>query len=309
MTDGARRFPDFLGIGAMRCGTTQLWDLVRRHPTVYAPEVKELHFFDDRDGNWGRGLDWYAAHFAGAPAGSVCGETTPSYMAVPEAAERIAASLPETKLVATLRDPAARAWSHYWFNVRAGRESRRFWRAIGDEERELRESPDAPPHTCSYLRIGFFEEQLRRFEGLVGRERLRVVMLDELIADRDRVLREVFEFIGVDPASPLLDDETPAMRNEGLSPRLRALHLAFRRLSRVRRAMGLQTPRPLSRLTRAARRANLRQGTPSLDAETLERLRESFVEADAALASWLGRPLPWRGASPAREGAEAGLQA
>lgn len=38
--------PDFIGIGAQRAGSTWLWNMLRSHPTIWLPPIKELHYFD-----------------------------------------------------------------------------------------------------------------------------------------------------------------------------------------------------------------------------------------------------------------------
>jgi hypothetical protein len=40
-----RRGPDFLIVGAPKCGTTSLFRYLRQHPNVYAPSRKEPHYF------------------------------------------------------------------------------------------------------------------------------------------------------------------------------------------------------------------------------------------------------------------------
>ncbi len=49
--------PDFLGIGAPRCGTTWLYSVLGRHPDVWLPPIKEVHYFDSID-------ESMAEHFA-----------------------------------------------------------------------------------------------------------------------------------------------------------------------------------------------------------------------------------------------------
>src|SRR4051812_3713277 len=95
----------------MKAGTTSLAAWLSAHPSVFMPRSKEVHFFDTFHP---RGEDWYATHFAQATERHArVGEATPGYMFFPDAAGRMAELLPDARLIAVLRHPAERAWSHY----------------------------------------------------------------------------------------------------------------------------------------------------------------------------------------------------
>lgn len=105
----AGRRPDFLIIGSQKAGTTSLYHALRLHPEVFVPEKKELNFFFLED-EYARGLDYYARYFEPAPAGiKAVGEASPGYICHPETPARIAAALPDAKLVLTVRNPIDRA--------------------------------------------------------------------------------------------------------------------------------------------------------------------------------------------------------
>ena len=128
------RFPDFICIGAMRCGTTTLWNLMVDLPDVYMPDTKVLHFFDK---DYDLGLEYYSRHFQGAAPNQICGEFTPDYLPISCCPQRIKENNLAPKLVVILRDPVLRAWSHYRFSVRWGPEKLAFWDAIEKEESRL----------------------------------------------------------------------------------------------------------------------------------------------------------------------------
>lgn len=287
----AGRMPDFVCVGAMRCGTTTLWELLARHPRVYLPETKELHFFDDRDGALGQGLEAYAAHFATAPAGAVCGESSPSYLFVPGTAERIAAVLPDARLLAILRDPVARAWSQYWFNVRRGREWLRFEEAIEREEARTRRDDPRWQRWFAYVGRGRYAEQLRRYDAVFGREQLLVLFLDELLADPGATMARVFGHIGLDAAG--IDTALVPARNQLVRPRWRALHRVSSRVGE----WGGSGSSPAHGLARAGAaltaRVNLSSSVPPMRADTRARLVEVFADGNDDLCEWLGRPVPW----------------
>jgi hypothetical protein len=220
-TSRARLLPSFLIIGAQRAGTTSLYDYLCRHPDVAGPTVpkgevwwaKELHFFDD---GYERGVDWYRAWFPLAASrvlarrrgrDLVAGEATPSYMFHPQAPARVAATIPDARLIALLRDPVERAYSHYQMMVRMGREQLSFEDAVEAEPERLaaeQQRRDADPTYKSpdyrhfaYISRGLYAEQLERWLEHFPRERLLVVASEDLGARPEEVYVAVLAFLGL----------------------------------------------------------------------------------------------------------------
>lgn len=189
--DPALRLPDFLIVGAMKAGTTAVYDALRRHPDVFMPELKEVEFFA-AERTWGRGVEWYASLFAEGHGARAVGEASTIYTKHPHFAgvpERIASVIPDVRLVYLVRDPIERIRSHYLHNVAHGRESRSLAVAV-------REDP-------IYVLTSRYATQLARFEQVFPRERLLVLTSDALRAEPAATLGRVLRHIGVDgdPAS------------------------------------------------------------------------------------------------------------
>ena len=143
-TSDRRPLPDFLVIGTKRGGTTSLWRYLIQHPLVPrlfpAWNTKTSHYFED---NWSRGETWYRSHFPterhraalerrhGGP--SKVGEAAPLYMFHPLAAARVAARMPQARLIVLLRDPVQRAYSHWKERRTEGREPLGFAEALAAE--------------------------------------------------------------------------------------------------------------------------------------------------------------------------------
>ena len=101
-------FLDFLGIGAQKCGTSWCHENLRRHPNIFLPEQKELHFWDTGQHD----LRWYRSFFQHKPKGAKAGEITPAYAILPtDVIRAIRTALPEIRLVYLIRNPMDRAWS------------------------------------------------------------------------------------------------------------------------------------------------------------------------------------------------------
>jgi sulfotransferase family protein len=144
-TAGLRLQPSFIVIGAQRCGTTSLFKTLCDHPQVIrAPFRKGVNYFDL---NYYRGMRWYQGHFPIAALARrktarygdpVAFEASGYYLYHPFALERLARELPETKLVAILRDPVDRAFSAYKHEYARGFEREEsFERALSLEDKRL----------------------------------------------------------------------------------------------------------------------------------------------------------------------------
>jgi hypothetical protein len=198
--------PDFVVVGAGKCGTSSLHHYLDCHPEITMSATKEPKYFV-REANWGRGRAWYEAQFAGR-GGRVRGEVSPQYTKYPVhdgVAERMHAVIPGARLVYLVRDPVERMVA-YWIDRRArGRERRDFAAAVTG-------SPDD-----GYVNASRYHLQLEQYLPYFPLERILVVDQRELREDRRSVLREVFAFLGVDASfdSPRFDrvhNETASKR-------------------------------------------------------------------------------------------------
>ena len=180
--------PNFVLIGAMRSGSTSLYKYLQAHPDVFMPR-KEIHFFDRK---WDRGLEWYESRVEGYAGQSAVGEATPTYLAEPLALDRMAAIIPDTRLLAVLRDPVDRAYSHYWMERIREREPRRFDEAVADE---IEHRPGVP--ASDYLDRGRYLGQLEQVTARFARDRLFVVLLDDLRDRPHTTIRDVCRFLAV----------------------------------------------------------------------------------------------------------------
>lgn len=204
-TAGVRALPDFLILGAQKAGTTALYAYLRWHPQITGPSFKEVSFFDR---HYARGGRWYRAHLP-IRRGGLVGEASPSYLFHPLAPERVARMLPDARLIALLREPVGRAFSHYQHEVVLGRESLSFEDAVaqegermqGEVDRMLRD-PTYFSHAWwnyTYVARGRYAEQLERWFAAFPREQVLVLLTDELAADTPGTYRRVLDFLGVEP--------------------------------------------------------------------------------------------------------------
>ncbi|MFB6248347.1 MAG: sulfotransferase [Salinibacter sp.] len=197
MTRVSSRLPDFFVLGVAKGGTTSLHDYLRQHPTLFLPYVKELHFFDD-DAGFSSGLDRYLQYFA-ETGDQLTGEATPSYFRhVDPVAGRVRSLYggAPPRFLLLLRDPVARAYSHYLHNVSEGREPLSFEEALDAE----RADPDAKRRAWKgYFSDGVYADTLAKWFERFPRERFLVLRSANLARRTDTTLRRIFRFLGVDP--------------------------------------------------------------------------------------------------------------
>lgn len=287
------RLPDFVCIGAMRCGTTTLWDMLRLNDRVYLPQTKELHYFDNRNGVFDAGLDAYAEHFKDAREDQLVGEFTPSYLYLPEVCQRMYQCVPEAKLLVILRDPVERAWSHYQYAVRGGHEALRFDQAVDVEPDRLAKGDLETRIMFSYVDRGRYAQQLQRFADAFSRKQLCILFLEELKTDPQKAIKQVNEHLGLDALTLPAAEQTH--RNKAASmPRNLHWHARWRKVQKFSWSGSTPVHRGARRLADAALRWNMTNATPQLPIDLRDRLDEIYRPCNEQLADWLGRPLPWQ---------------
>jgi hypothetical protein len=192
--------PDFVVLGTQKGGTSYFYRLLTEHPLVKGAVAKELHFFDNK---FAEGVGWYRRCF---PKGervdgqrTVTGEASPSYLFDPQVPQRMARIVPEARLIALLRNPVDRAYSHYQMELRRGKEARSFEEATEDEMTSAEGQGHSIDVPHAYLRRGLYAEQLERFSFFADRDRLLVVKSENLSTRRLEVLDRVWRFLRLPP--------------------------------------------------------------------------------------------------------------
>ena len=173
--------PTFLGFGVQRAASTWLHNCLSEHPDVFVPEKKEIHFFN---AHYENGIGWYERHFDSQTGETAVGEITPSYLhAAPIA--RVRDCLPDVRLIVILRDPVDRAFSAY--------------RLLNRQFDGMTFEEACNSSRGAYLtNLSLYAERLREVYDLYPRQQVGVFLYDEVSSEPDRVLAEIFRFIGVD---------------------------------------------------------------------------------------------------------------
>jgi hypothetical protein len=303
------RLPDFLIIGAPRCGTTALHRFLDQHPRLVMSDPKEPHhlcFAGDALGFAGPGderlrREWlsdeadYRALFAGIDPHRRAGEASTTYLWCRGAPARAGELLgPGVRMIALLRDPAERAWSTFHYLRREGFEPCEDLRDALAREEERARAGWAP--MWRYVELGRYAEQLERWLAVFPREQLLVLRQDDLEAEPERVLREVFAFLGVEGHRPEVDVRV----NPSGTIRSPLVHRALTGDHALKRLAKRYAPWRVRNLAARIGAANV-QRAGGMDAELRAEVVARVADDVRALEALLGWDLAaWRSAAPIR---------
>ncbi|HEY7661156.1 MAG TPA: sulfotransferase [Actinomycetota bacterium] len=179
------RMPDVVIIGAMKSATTTLYRWLDEQPEVFVARSKETRFFTD---HWSRGPDWYAGLFAQAQAGQLLGESSVNYTnprLAPVAADRMAQTIPQVRVIYILRHPVERIRSHYRHEVQRRREERTFVEAVRE--------PGNP-----YIGHSMYFTCLQPYIERFSREQILVIRFEDLVRPPSPAWTTVLGFLSLD---------------------------------------------------------------------------------------------------------------
>jgi len=189
----------FVIIGAQRSGTTYLYSQLDDHPeiTMARPMRPEPKFFlDEHARELGR-EHYTKAFFSHRTDERVLGEKSTSYIEHPEVAKRMAAVLPDAKILVMLRNPVQRAISNYYFSVKHGLETR----TIEEVFLEKKPAPESTINTSvsafSYLERGAYDNYLEPFYNQFGADRMKVLLFEKMVGHQAEI-QDLYRFLGVD---------------------------------------------------------------------------------------------------------------
>jgi hypothetical protein len=307
-----KRIPDFFIIGHEKSGTTALYRMLRGHPQIYMPDLKEPRFFMRDAGSlvpkikvYPHTLDEYLSLFASAGPELRAGEASPQYIRSPAAASRIAQVQPAARIIAILREPTSFLRSYHFENVGSAIETERDLRKAIALEEPRREGKDIPDRCLAPDRLLYsdhvrYVEQLRWYEALFPPGHVLPLIYEDFRRDNEATVRRVLRFLEVDDSLPIETVEVHSGRRRAV--RFMRLHYMTRALKRARHNPGVAGPvsRTVNAVIPGALRSRvfepiLRRVVYSVprppDEELLLELRRRFKPEVVALSDHLGRDL------------------
>lgn len=229
--------PNFLVIGAAKCGTTSLYHYLKQHPDVYMSPIKEPNHFstdiqpsafsseyklyeksknldiekfvnsDMKEDQWGayvHNKEQYLKLFRFAADKKAIGEISNSYLYSTVAAANIKSEYPEMKIIAILRQPAERAYSHYMANLRDGRTTLPFREEVEFDDAKLKHGWGI---SHLYYELGLYAEQVKRFTDQFPAAQVKIFLFDQLKENNKALAAELFEFLNLENKYAIQYDE------------------------------------------------------------------------------------------------------
>jgi hypothetical protein len=293
--------PNFLIVGAEKCGTTSLYQYLKQHPDVYLPAKKELHYFayDDigkiaRDPGGQSVLthacatrEEYESYYRGIGAYAAVGEVSPSYFYFSQTSERLQSELDDPRIIIMLRDPVKKAHSQYMHLVRDNREHLSFFDALMAEEQRI-EAAWGP--LWRYTESSLYSSRVAKYLQVFGKDRVKIGFFEDLLKSPKTVVNDLFEFIGVAPDGSI---DTSRVYNKSGRPRSRLLADFLAKPNPVTTAARRWVPEHLRDRIRHAM-LDLNTGRKdAIDDRSRAYLRQRFAGDVRELEQILGKRLNW----------------
>lgn len=243
--------PNFLIIGSAKGGTSSLHYYLRQHPQVFMPALKEPRFFalegetlnfqnPDKAVNTCSitTLSDYEALFSDVRDEIAIGEASPLYLYSEKAAQNIQRYTPNAKLIAILRNPVDRAFSCYTHLLREGYETLSFEDALAAEPERINNNW---AHLWHYREAGYYYRQLKAYFDRFPSEQIKIYLFDELSRDNQKILTDIYDFLGVDRAF------VPDMTRQNVSgmPKSRLVQQFFSQKNWLRSTIQATIPKDL----------------------------------------------------------------
>lgn len=287
------RLPDFLIIGAAKCGTTTLYQRLRLHPEIFMPQKKEPGFFAAK---FGRGWDWYRSFFEGAGNAAACGEASTVYTwwaEYPVAAARIGRYLPHARLIYIMRHPVARTYADYCEQIKTAAKQ-------GRSRADLRSFEAFVSANDHLVRSGEYIRYIEEYRRYFCSSQMLLLLLEDLRRDPAGVLSMVCRHLGVaDDAAAMVEGPSEANTREQYHTwRVRwRLTKWLRALPGMERLGGMMPRDVRERLYRGlegtgwGKRLRREVQPPPMDARMRRMLLDRFRTPNRRLAEYLGRNL------------------
>lgn len=187
--------------GVQKAGTTSIDAVLRQHPRLQGPVIKETHVFDDETWDWSQDpaacLDSF---YPPACPGCLRFEATPITSFWPAALERVKRYNAAARIVIILRDPIERAWSHWCMEKSRGAEILTFPDAIRQGRNRLQQDTGGNAmRVFSYVERSLYLNQVQRAQALFPASQLLFLEFGKLILHPHDTVNRIAAFAGVEP--------------------------------------------------------------------------------------------------------------
>ena len=292
--------PNFIIIGAAKSGTTAIYHYLKQHPQVYMSPVKEANFFaleGDKlqffepfaypsERKPADNIEAYCELFEDVTSEIAIGEASPWYLYSPRSAEKIHYYLPKAKLIAILRNPVERAFSHFLDFRRDAKEPLTdFAQALQEEEVRIRDNWHPLWH---YKQMGFYSVQLKRYFDRFDRNQIQVYLYEDFKNNPIIVMQEIFRFINVDET--FVPDMSLRHNVSGI-PKNKALHIFLKTKHPLKNLIKPWIPERLRLQTVVNLRNRNLMKPPKLSLELRQQLMQEYRDDILMLQDLIERDL------------------
>ena len=305
------RFPDFYIVGHHKSGTTALYELLRRHPEIFMPDLKEPRYLAsdmrsrfryEREAPHPQTLEEYLALFEPADPSQRVGEASATYLWSRTASANIAEVRPDARMIAILREPASFLRSLHLTFLRGEVESVKDLRKAMSLESARAQGRRIPrrshlPQLLQYSEHVAYVEQLERYRRHFPADQMLVLIYDDFRADNEAAVRSVLDFLDVraDHAVDVVDANvtTRVVRSQQLDNIVRSASLGRGPLTRSAKAAAkaMSSQRMRHGAISAVRRRAVVGDVPPEDKRLTAELRSRFKPEVVALSEYLDRDL------------------
>jgi tetratricopeptide (TPR) repeat protein len=192
-----QKAPNFIIIGAPKCGTTSLFFNLNQHPQILAPHKKEINFFNH---NFALGVPWYLAQFPAIADAKkfITGEASPIYLYDEQVIQRLHKLFPEIKLIVMLRNPVQRTISEYYHATNHGLENRTLTKII-EVEKELlaTKSRQEVLQKFGYLLNSIYVDQIAKWMNNFPAENILIIESEFFFEQTNIIMAEIWKFLGL----------------------------------------------------------------------------------------------------------------
>lgn len=202
---------NFLFVGYPKSGSTTFYYLLKSHPEITMPDIKEINFFNtDHNRESGERLganhfqlaeseNGYLHYFEGA-IDKIKGDVNPSYIFSTEAPQNIFKHNPATKILISLREPVSFLRSYHFQSLyNMAEDEPDFLRALS-LEKSRRAGRNIPRHCHNHYQVYYsfliaYKKHIKHFTDILGFDNVKVLLFDDIIKDEDTVYRDILRFL------------------------------------------------------------------------------------------------------------------
>ncbi len=188
---------DFIVVGAQKSGTSSLDKYLRDHPQINMPRWKELHYFNHDRAFKNNSQPNLRGFYHIKNRFKMYGEVTPSYLYWDTAIKRIKEHNPNAKIIAILREPVSRAYSHWNMQVARDAEARSFRECIETEIEQIQNGTIKIERNSSYVHRGMYGEQIKRVYEHFPMNQVLFIKYDNFLSQQHETLDQIFSFLKV----------------------------------------------------------------------------------------------------------------